>query len=146
MGVVTLRLYQKEAKRLSFEELSTATELFRKMQSIQVYFDTTQDTSGNSSNSSTNTSRNILQDTEGYQNMMRLALSQLLGAYSEWSSSRWRSLEEQKGILQDAEHLLLRIGQSSSTQSTPEQLLANVTPDATSFFETHGRMGGSGQE
>jgi len=135
MGVVTLRLYQKEAKRLSFEELSTATELFRKMQSIQVYFDTTQDTSGNSSNSSTNTSRNIRQDTEGYQNMMRLALSQLLGAYSEWSSSRWRSLEEQKGILQDAEHLLLRIGQSSSTQSTPEQLLANVTPDATSFLK-----------
>ena len=122
MGVATLRIYQKEAKRLSADELATATELFDKMQSIQVYLDGDHVSGGDA--------------IEGYQNMIRLALNQLLGCYSEWSSSRWRTAEEAKRMLQDAELLLLR-----EASTMPEQILCGVSPDLASFVKLLGAWG-----
>ena len=121
MSLATLRIYRKEAKQLTFQEVQTATKLFDKLQSIQVYLD-----GGNDQSS----------QMDGYQNTMQLALNQLLGCYSEWSSSRWRSFEEAKTMLQQAEQLLLR-----DKPNAPEQILANVSPDLNSFLEILGAWG-----
>ena len=122
MGLATLRLYRKEAKRLTFQEVESATELFDKLQSIQVYLD------GDNHHHSSEIDR--------YQNTIQLALNQLLGCYSEWSSSRWRSFDEAKTVLQQAEQLLLR-----EKPNAPEQFLARVTPDLNSFLEILGAWG-----